>query len=87
MARILVNGVHMNVDTAGAGPPLVLLHGFTDSAAGWAPHVRAFATRGRVIAIDLLGHGRSDAPVDPRRYRIEQCAADVLAVLDHLDVS
>ena len=87
MARLLVNGVYLNVDTAGAGPPLVLLHGFTGSAAGWAPHIPAFATRCRVIAIDLLGHGRSDAPVDPHRYGIEHCAQDVLAVLDHLGIN
>jgi len=86
MARIPVNGVHLNVDTAGAGPALVLLHGFTGSAAGWAPHLAAFAARRRVIAADLLGHGRSDAPPDPRRYGIEQGAADLLAVLDHLGI-
>lgn len=86
MARVLVNGVRLNVETAGKGVPLVLLHGFTGCAAAWALHVHEFATRFRVVTVDLLGHGWSDAPADPRRYRIEQSAADVLAVLDRLDI-
>jgi 2-succinyl-6-hydroxy-2,4-cyclohexadiene-1-carboxylate synthase len=86
MARVRVNGVHLNVDVAGAGPPLVLLHGFTGSAAGWAPHIEEFARRMRVVAIDLLGHGGSDAPLEWSRYRIERSAADVLAVLDRLGI-
>jgi 2-succinyl-6-hydroxy-2,4-cyclohexadiene-1-carboxylate synthase len=87
MARLLVNGVHLNVETAGAGPPLVLLHGFTGDAAGWASHVPHFARRFCVLAIDLLGHGGSDAPADADRYRMERSTADVLAVLDRLGFS
>jgi 2-succinyl-6-hydroxy-2,4-cyclohexadiene-1-carboxylate synthase len=81
-----VNGVRLYVETAGAGPPLVLLHGFTGSAATWARLVRAADERFSTIALDLLGHGRSDAPADPGRYAIERGAADVIAVLDRLGV-
>jgi 2-succinyl-6-hydroxy-2,4-cyclohexadiene-1-carboxylate synthase len=86
MARLLVNGVRLNVEITGIGPPLVLLHGFTGSADTWAPHIPAFAPRARVVAVDLLGHGESDAPTDPHRYRIEQAAADVVAMLDQIGV-
>ncbi|HET7689729.1 MAG TPA: alpha/beta hydrolase [Nocardioidaceae bacterium] len=37
-----------------------------------------------VVALDLLGHGRSDRPVDPRRYSMAEFADQVLALLDHL---
>lgn len=37
-----------------------------------------------VVAVDLLGHGRSDRPVDPRRYSMAEYADQVLALLDHL---
>ncbi len=40
-----------------AGPPLVLLHGFTGSKASWAAVRAAFAADRRVLAIDLPGHG------------------------------
>jgi 2-succinyl-6-hydroxy-2,4-cyclohexadiene-1-carboxylate synthase len=87
MARFLVNGVHLNIETAGAGPPLVLLHGFTGDAAGWEPHVAYFARHFCVLAIDLLGHGSSDAPADSDRYHMERSTADLLAVLDRLGLS
>ena len=84
-ARIAVNGVHLNVDVRGQGPALLLLHGFTGSAATWTPHLdawRGFTT----VAVDLLGHGASDCPADQRRYRMERCAEDLVALLDRLDV-
>jgi 2-succinyl-6-hydroxy-2,4-cyclohexadiene-1-carboxylate synthase len=87
MARFLVNGVHLNVETAGAGPPLMLLHGFTGDAVGWAPHVAHLARCYSVLSVDLLGHGRSDAPADSDRYRMERSTADLLAVLDRLGCS
>ncbi len=87
MPRIPVNGVTLNVEVAGDGTPLALLHGFTGRAESWGPHIPAFATRCRTVAIDLLGHGRSDAPADPDRYRIEHAAQDILAVLDALRIA
>jgi 2-succinyl-6-hydroxy-2,4-cyclohexadiene-1-carboxylate synthase len=70
------------------GPTLVMLHGFTGSAAGWGNHLDTLAVYGlRVIALDLPGHGQSDAPADPRRYGIEYCRQDILAALQELGVS
>ncbi|HEX6386915.1 MAG TPA: 2-succinyl-6-hydroxy-2,4-cyclohexadiene-1-carboxylate synthase [Anaerolineae bacterium] len=69
------------VEAGGSGEPLVLLHGFSGSASNWAIHIPAFTQRYRVIAIDILGHGRSDAPADPARYRMENVAGDIAAVL------
>lgn len=86
MPRLSVNGVTLNAETAGAGPALVLLHGFTGSAAGWAAHLPSFAAAHTTIAIDMLGHGGSDAPLEAARYGIERAAADVLAVLDRLAI-
>ncbi len=87
MPRIPVNGVTINVEVAGNGAPLVLLHGFTGSAESWESLIPAFAARYRTVAIDFLGHGRSDAPADPDRYRVEHAAQDVLAVLEELKIA
>ena len=66
---------------------LFLLHGFTGSAAGWAAHVDAFVAAGiHVVAIDMLGHGLSDAPSDPDRYHIERCRDDLVALAASLDL-
>jgi 2-succinyl-6-hydroxy-2,4-cyclohexadiene-1-carboxylate synthase len=86
MPRFAVDGAQINVEIAGTGPPLVLLHGFTGSAAGWASHMERFALRHLTVAIDLLGHGQSDAPADPQRYGLAHGVEDVLAVLDAMGV-
>ncbi len=90
--HVQVNGVRLGVEQRGeAGKSdltLVMLHGFTGSAAGWGHLLDAFAAYGlRVIALDLLGHGQSDAPDDPQRYAIEHCQQDILAALHGLGVN
>lgn len=86
MPRVVNDGAEINVETNGEGRALVLLHGFTGSAASWTPHIDVFARRYLVVAVDLLGHGKSDAPTDPRRYALPHCVEDILAVLDRLRV-
>lgn len=84
MARVEINGITLNVEVAGAGPPLLVLHGFTGSVATWHEHLPAFTRHNRVIAVDLIGHGASDAPRDAARYSMAHCACDLLAVCHHL---
>jgi len=84
--RIGVNGLTYRVQVTGDGPPLLLLHGFTGSGDSWAPLVPFFAARYRTIAPDLVGHGETDAPADPERYRMERCVEDLVAILDALAV-
>jgi 2-succinyl-6-hydroxy-2,4-cyclohexadiene-1-carboxylate synthase len=86
MSVITLAGANYNVSTAGAGAPLMLLHGFTASAPSWDDHRAALSPRFRMIMPDLLGHGGSDAPSDPERYRMERCVADLIAILDALEV-
>lgn len=81
---IQANGIYHFVTVSGEGEPLVLLHGFTGSSASWAVQRAAFSSHFRTIAVDLLGHGRTDSPADPNRYRMEQAAADIIAILDKL---
>lgn len=64
-------------------PPLVLLHGFTGSVENWRPLIDQLASLNRtIIAVDILGHGRSGAPLDPTRYRMELVAADIAEILN-----
>jgi 2-succinyl-6-hydroxy-2,4-cyclohexadiene-1-carboxylate synthase len=66
---------------------LVLLHGFTGSAASWIDLLPGLLQPGRrLIALDLPGHGYSDAPAQPARYAIERCSADICAALLALGV-
>lgn len=84
MARLLVNGVRLEVRSAGTGPPLILLHGFTGRGSSWSAHLPALRRGHRTIVVDLLGHGRSEAPADPARYAVECQADDVAAILARL---
>ncbi len=77
----------MHVHLAGSGAPLLLLHGFTGSAATWKPLLSHVTPRRWVIAPDLIGHGGSDAPADSARYRLERCVNDLLTLLDVLEVA
>lgn len=85
MTEVCVRGVRYELDVTGDGPAVLLLHGFTGTRDTWRPHLGAL--RGfEAIAVDLLGHGGSDAPEDPARYGMEETVADLLAVLDALEV-
>jgi pimeloyl-ACP methyl ester carboxylesterase len=66
---------------ARSGPTGVLLvHGIAQTAWLWSPVARRVRRDARVIAMDLLGHGLSDAPVDG--YDGASLAADVVAVAE-----
>jgi 2-succinyl-6-hydroxy-2,4-cyclohexadiene-1-carboxylate synthase len=87
MPRVPIGDIHLYVEDVGAGEPLVLLHGFTGSAELWAPHVGVFARRYRILAVDLLGHGRSSICSDPQQYQMERCVADLATLLDRLGIT
>ncbi len=71
--------------TYGNGAPVVLLHGGLGHSGNWGYQVPALIAAGyRPILIDSRGHGRSTR--DARPYRYETMAADVLAVLDTLEL-
>jgi pimeloyl-ACP methyl ester carboxylesterase len=81
------DGVPIAYTTMGAGAPIVLLHGFTETAASWqeAGYVDRFVQAGRqVVLIDCRGHGGSGKPHDAAAYGGDKRARDVLAVLDAL---
>jgi pimeloyl-ACP methyl ester carboxylesterase len=60
----LSDGEELAYIDAGArdAPPLVLIHGYTDSARDWAPIAPLLASRFRLIIVDLRGHGASSKP-------------------------
>ncbi|MEU2490971.1 alpha/beta fold hydrolase [Streptomyces sp. NPDC007883] len=82
MSRVDVDGVGIEYDVTGQGPPVVLLHGFPDSGRVWRHQVPALAAAGyRVIVPDLRGYGRTDKPAAVAAYGIQILVRDVLAVL------
>ncbi len=84
---VSVNGMEMYYEIHGQGEPLVLLHGFAESSQGWIPFIEDFSKHFQLIIPDLRGHGRSTNPNPTEIFSIRQAAQDVLALLDHLDIT
>ena len=80
------DGVELAFHEAGAGRPLILLHGFMGSGPqmrdAWAG---PFVGQGRrVVLPDFRGHGNSAGPHDPAAYPPDVLADDGLALVEHL---
>jgi pimeloyl-ACP methyl ester carboxylesterase len=81
--RVDVAGGGIEYDVTGEGPPVVLLHGFPDSARLWRHQVPALAEAGfTVIVPDMRGYGRSDKPPEVAAYTMDLLVGDVLAVME-----
>ncbi|MEQ8674238.1 MAG: 2-succinyl-6-hydroxy-2,4-cyclohexadiene-1-carboxylate synthase [Aggregatilineales bacterium] len=81
MTRISINNMTYAVERTGNGTPIVLLHGFTGSKANWRHLIPTLAQAHTVITIDLPGHGDTDKPDDPHRYRMEYVSSDVVKLI------
>ena len=80
-------GARIRYVDAGAGAPVLLIHGFTgDIERSWINTgvLDGLKPYYRVIAFDLRGHGHSDKPHDPRAY--DQVGLDAIRLLDHLGI-
>lgn len=77
------DGTRIGLIAACPGAPLVLLHGVGMCAQAWAPQLAAFAATHRVIALDLPGHGKTDAlPGKPQLADYVAWAARAITALD-----
>ena len=82
--RASSRGYTIAYEDNGAGPAVVLVPGFLQCATDWRDwgYIARLAPTHRVLAMDPLGHGRSDKPHEWEAYRIPDVAADIVAVLD-----
>ena len=67
-----------------AGPAVVLIHGYTDSARDWVPLVPYLSKRFRLILVDIRGHGSSSKP--ECCYTRLDFAYDIKLLLDSLHI-
>ncbi len=81
---IELNGVNHHYISKGEGPPIVLLHGLGGSLHAWYGVIETLALQHHVIALDLRGHGRSDA--GSGGYSIQQWAQDVSTLISTLEL-
>jgi pimeloyl-ACP methyl ester carboxylesterase len=62
--KATIDGVKLHYRTAGHGPTVILLHGYTQTSRMWKPIIPLFAKNFTVIAPDLPGIGDSAVPKD-----------------------
>ncbi len=86
MPTIQLADVTLALDDAGAGPPVLLLHGFPSTRRLWSGVAPALVEAGyRVIAPDLAGYGESEAPAGVRVDMLSQ-SRWMLGLLDALRI-
>jgi 3-oxoadipate enol-lactonase len=76
--------VHHVVTGPPDAPALVLSNSLGATLAMWDRQAEPFAERFRLVRYDIRGHGRS--PVPPGPYSIDDVGADLIALLDHLEI-
>jgi 2-succinyl-6-hydroxy-2,4-cyclohexadiene-1-carboxylate synthase len=78
-------GLRLHVALEGEGPPLLVLHGFTGSSESMEGIATGLRDAFRSVRLDLVGHGRSDAP-KAGFYTMESCVTQVAEALDALGI-
>lgn len=82
MAHAMINGARLWYDVQGEGEPLLLHHGYTASRVNWEPAAAMLRDRYQVILMECRGTGDSEHTADG--YSLDQYAADVIGMADHL---
>jgi pimeloyl-ACP methyl ester carboxylesterase len=78
------NGVKIHYAKMGAGPLVVMIHGFPDYWYTWRAQMEGLADRFTVVAIDQRGYNLSDKPAGVENYDVRLLVGDVLAVIKDL---
>ncbi len=84
--RHVIDGVRYNVEKAGDGFPVILLHGFTGDSTTWDPFFEKWGQHSRLYAVDIIGHGKTDSPEDAGRYRMLSVCDDLFLLLEKLGI-
>jgi pimeloyl-ACP methyl ester carboxylesterase len=83
--HITANGIRLHLVEAGAGPLVVLLHGFPEFSYSWRRQLPALAAAGlHAVAPDLRGYNESDRPPSVRDYRLRHLIDDVAGLITAL---
>lgn len=79
------HGTKIYFEDTGTGEPLLLLHNFFNTADCWKPYVEHYSSQFRTIAVDMMGHGRSDIyHEEDSTFRHGEYAKMIFALLDYL---
>lgn len=81
------NGIRVHLAEQGAGPVVLLCHGFPESWYSWRHQLPAIADAGfHAVAPDMRGYGETDRPAEIDQYTVLHLVGDMVGVLDALGV-
>jgi pimeloyl-ACP methyl ester carboxylesterase len=84
---IETNGIRMHVTEKGAGPLVILCHGFPESWYSWRHQIEALSAAGfHTVAPDMRGYGQTESPQAIDQFTLLHLVGDVIALLDALGV-
>ena len=84
---IETNGVRMHVAEKGAGPLVILCHGFPESWYSWRHQIEALSEAGfHAVAPDMRGYGQTDSPQAIDQFTLLHLVGDFIGLLDALGV-
>jgi pimeloyl-ACP methyl ester carboxylesterase len=81
------DGVRLYFEECGTGPAVVLVHEFAGDLRSYEPQMRALARTFRCIAFNARGFPPSDVPTSEGAYSQARACADIVAVIDHCDIT
>jgi len=80
----LTSGLKMRVARAGAGPLVVMLHGFPECWYSWRHQLRGLSDAFDCVAPEMRGYGETDAPVGVVNYTLDKLVGDVVDLVHAL---
>lgn len=83
--EVETNGIRMHIAERGAGPLVVLCHGFPESWYSWRHQLKALAEAGfHAVAPDMRGYGQTQRPEEVDQYSLFHLVGDMAGLLDVL---
>jgi len=83
--NVETNGIRMHIAEQGAGPLVVLCHGFPESWYSWRHQLLVLAQAGfHAVAPDMRGYGQTDRPEAIDQYTLLHLVGDMVGLLDAL---
>ena len=83
--EVETNGIRMHIAESGAGPFIVLCHGFPESWYSWRHQLKALAEAGfHAVAPDMRGYGQTQGPEEIDQYSLFHLVGDMVGLVDAL---
>ena len=84
--KLSIDGIEIDYESSGSGPAVLMSHGYSATGRMWQGQREALEGSRHFISWDMRGHGQTVSPEDPSQYSREKTVADIVGLLDHLEV-